>query len=185
MSELRRDIIDAAMKNFKEVGMNFTLDVIASDLHISKKTIYKVFENKEELLLSMLDEAYENIYLMKERILKSNLNLIDKIKQVMIALPDEYMVFDYRHIDQLKDQYPLVHKRMSGYLNSEWDPIVKLLEEGMKEKIIKKIDIPTFKQIFTSSIEGFLYSNFLYENKITYEEALGKLIDYLVDGIKE
>ena len=53
--DLKETILEGTIGIFNEKGLKFTMDDIAESLKISKKTIYKVFQNKEELFLAMVD----------------------------------------------------------------------------------------------------------------------------------
>jgi AcrR family transcriptional regulator len=54
MSDLRDSILDAAKKRFDRFGFKkTTLDEIARDLKISKKTIYEHFTDKEDLFITL------------------------------------------------------------------------------------------------------------------------------------
>ena len=45
--ELQQKILEAAIVVFNQKGMKFTMDDLARQLEISKKTIYTVFLNKD------------------------------------------------------------------------------------------------------------------------------------------
>ena len=48
---LREKIMNAAMKCFREKGIRAVrMDDIANELSISKRTLYEIYNNKEELL---------------------------------------------------------------------------------------------------------------------------------------
>ena len=47
---------------FKKKGSKFTMDDVASDLHMSKKTIYKEFDDKDELFYATVDYGFTNVY---------------------------------------------------------------------------------------------------------------------------
>lgn len=52
-AELYDRIVDVAMKAFRREGIkNVTMDEIAHSLTMSKRTLYQIFSNKEELLLA-------------------------------------------------------------------------------------------------------------------------------------
>ena len=44
--DLREQILDTATQLFRTHGLNFTMQQVASSLHISKKTIYTVYPSK-------------------------------------------------------------------------------------------------------------------------------------------
>lgn len=63
-AELYGQIVDVAMKAFRREGIkNVTMDEIAHGLTMSKRTLYQIFSNKEELLLACVKkkEAEERV----------------------------------------------------------------------------------------------------------------------------
>ena len=59
--ELREDILEATIKVFNRKGLKFTMDDIETELSISKKTIYKAFDDKESMFLCMVDYCFDKI----------------------------------------------------------------------------------------------------------------------------
>ena len=59
--ELREMILEGTIKAFNRKGLKFTMDDIARELAISKKTIYMVFADKESLFLAMVDYMFDHI----------------------------------------------------------------------------------------------------------------------------
>ena len=55
MNEIKEKIIIAAIEEFGKKGLKFTMDDIAKNLGMSKKTLYNVYANKEEMLLELAD----------------------------------------------------------------------------------------------------------------------------------
>ena len=69
-----------AMQLFRQQGLRFTMQQVAEQLHISKKTIYTVYPSKEELLLAMVDCAFEEIHHCKREILDGDGTLLEKLR---------------------------------------------------------------------------------------------------------
>ena len=61
ISEKKEEILEATINVFKLKGLRFTMDDIAKELSISKKTIYKVFDKKETMFLCMVDYCFDKI----------------------------------------------------------------------------------------------------------------------------
>ncbi len=53
--ELKEKILEGTIKVFNQKGLKFTMDDLASELGMSKKTIYTVFKDKDSLFLAMVD----------------------------------------------------------------------------------------------------------------------------------
>ena len=54
---MREKIIDTAIEEFTRNGLKFTMNDVAKALGISKKTIYTVFESKQDVLMAIADRA--------------------------------------------------------------------------------------------------------------------------------
>lgn len=59
--DLKETILKGTIQVFNDKGLKFTMDDIAECLKISKKTLYKVFDNKETLFLTMVDYIFDSI----------------------------------------------------------------------------------------------------------------------------
>ncbi len=184
MDELRTDVLNEALSLFKEKGLKFTMQDIAGRLHIAKKTMYKLFASKEELLLALLDDGYEKIHAEKKRIIESDLPLLERIEKVIIAMPEQYQVLDFRQLEGLNEKYPAVAKALSDHLKNDWDPTIALLKEGISAGVIRDINIDVLRMMITSAIQGFVTSDDLEVHNITYTDALESMMDILMRGIR-
>ena len=181
----REEIVQEAIRQFQLNGLKFTMNDIAVSLHIAKKTIYQFYVSKEELLSAMLAYGFRQIQEKKQEILSSDLELTDKIRMVMVAMPHQYQVLDFRKLSDLHQKYPGVSEELVGYLENDWEPVIRLLEEGVKEHKIRPVSIPILRTMFTASLESFLSSDMLTEEHISYNEALEQMMDIIMNGIKE
>ena len=88
----------AGMALFRREGLRFTMQQAAEAIHISKKTIYTVYPSKEALLLDMVDDAFAHIHARKQSIIDGPGTLTDKLRAVIIALPEEYTALDLQQM---------------------------------------------------------------------------------------
>ncbi|MCR4902699.1 MAG: TetR/AcrR family transcriptional regulator [Butyrivibrio sp.] len=184
MDENQRKILETVIVEFNNKGMKFTMDDVAKDLHMSKKTIYKEFGDKEDLFNKMVDYCFSSIKEKEAEILSDpNLTTVERISKLLICLPDNYQHIDFRKIYQVKDKYPHIYARVAQRLENDWEDTIALLQQGMDEGVIKKMPIPVIKLVVEASIEKFLTSEVLIETGTNYEEALDIMIEMLMNGI--
>lgn len=100
-NELRTRLRAVGMELFRRDGLRFTMQQAAAMMHISKKTIYAVYPSKEALLLDMVDDAFTRIHARKQRILDGPGTMAEKLRAVIIALPEEYTALDLQQMDLL------------------------------------------------------------------------------------
>jgi len=110
--ELRERMIGAATALFQAKGLWFTLQEVADALHISKKTIYTLYPSKEALLLDMVDDLFDRIHQEKRSLIATSGPIEERIRSVMIALPEQYQALDLRLLGKLDEKYPAVARRV-------------------------------------------------------------------------
>lgn len=182
--ELTQTILEGTIKAFNEKGMKFTMDDIASILGMSKKTIYTVFRTKDELLLAMVDYVFDSIKDSERAIIENrDLSTYEKIKMVLGVLPEGYKDVDFGQLYLLKDKYPHIYNQVENRLETGWESTITLLNQGMEEGIIRKIEIPILKIMLESSLEQFFQRDILIRHKISYADALNEVVEILMDGI--
>lgn len=60
--ETKKKVINASIELFNQYGCKaITMDKISSSLHISKRTLYELFDNKEALLLECITEVHRTL----------------------------------------------------------------------------------------------------------------------------
>lgn len=179
--DLRERVIAAATALFRSEGLRFTMQEVAAALHISKKTIYTVYPSKEELLLDMVDALFADIHREKGELMAAPGPVEERIKAVIVALPEQYQTLDFRLLGELDEKYPAVARRVREHLETNWEPTIALLEEGMAAGRIRPVSVPVLRQMITASIECFLTVG---GGGTSYAETLAAMIDIIMNGIR-
>ncbi len=184
-SQLEEKILIAAIEEFGKKGLKFTMDDIARNLSISKKTMYQVFDNKEAMLLALADYCFADIKKSERAIVEDpNLDVVDKIEQILVVLPEKYQNIGLSNLYQLSEKYPNIYSRVSAYLSTDWDATNALIEQGVAEGKIRPIALPVLQAMVESTIQKFFADSILVEHGISYEEALHEMIQIIIHGIR-
>ena len=180
--DLRTQILDAAAKLFQAEGLGFTMQQVAAALHISKKTIYTVYSDKEALLIDMVDMLFEKIHRRKAELAALPAPLEERLQAVIIALPEEYAALDFRQLDTLEEKYPAVAARVRRHLETGWEPTMALLEQGIAEKRIRPVNLTVLRRVLTAAFQQLLSGA---NGGSSYAAELDDMMDILMNGIKE
>ena len=181
--ELRETILEGTIKAFNQKGLKFTMDDIAGELSMSKKTIYTVFRDKESLFLAMVDYLFDSIKERELQVLKDeNLSTLEKIRKILGVLPEGYQEIDFRQLYLLREKYPEIYVKVEERLETGWETTISLLEQGMKEGVIRQVQIPIVKMMLEAALEQFFQRDILIQNGISYKDALEEVVNILVDG---
>ena len=183
---IREQILEATILVFNKKGMKFTMDDIARELGMSKKTIYMVFADKQELVYDMVDYCFDSIKESEQKVMKNaGLSTLEKIQAILGVLPDGYKEIDFSQLYILRDKYPRIYTRVEERLESGWDATMELLQRGMNEGVVRKVDTALVKVMFEATLEQFFRRDVLVKNGITYSDALAQVVDIICNGIRE
>ncbi len=182
--EEKERVLMACIDLFNQKGLKFTMDDLAKSLQMSKKTLYTIFKDKNSLFLEMVDYLFKGIKQSEQDILDNEkLTTLEKIHQILGALPDGYQRIDFRQLYILKTKYPKIFKKVEKHLETGWENTIELLEQGMKEGVIRNVSIPIVKMMLEASLEQFFQSDILIRNNLTYQEALNEVVEIIFSGI--
>ena len=180
----KEKILEATIKVFNRKGLKFTMDDIASELSMSKKTIYTVFRDKESMFFAMVDYCFDKIKESESEILSDDsLSTVEKIRGVLAVLPSGYKDVDFRQLYTLKDKYPNTYSRVEERLETGWEKTIALINQGIEEGSIRPVNVNLLKSMLEAPIEQFFQRDILIRNQISYAEALEEVVNILVDGI--
>lgn len=183
-TELKNTVLEGTLQVFNRKGIKFTMDDVAKELSISKKTIYTVFADKESMFLNMVDYLFDTIKESENTVCNdSSLSTIEKIRKILGVMPESYKNVDFRQLYTLKSKYPAIYQRVEERLETGWESTIALLEQGMQEGVVRKVNIAIVKLMLEASLEQFFQRDILIQNKITYIDALQEVVDVIVDGI--
>lgn len=181
---MKERILDATIKVFNKKGLKFTMDDIARELSMSKKTIYTVFRDKEALFFEMVDYCFDKIKASEAEILADDsLTTVEKLTRVLGVMPEGYRDIDFRQLFSLKDKYPATYRRVEGRLETGWEGTLDLIQRGIEEGCIRPVNVVILKTMMEATLEQFFQRDVLVENEISYNDALDEVVRILVEGI--
>lgn len=181
----REEILEGTLQAFNQKGLKFTMDDVAKILQMSKKTIYTVFKDKEELFLATVDYLFDSIKESERQVLADKeMSTIEKIKTILGVMPEGYKDVDFRQLYLLKDKYPAIYKQVELRLETGWEATIALIEQGIAEGVVRPIQIPILKLMLEAALEQFFQRDILIQHRISYQQALDEVVTILVDGIR-
>lgn len=187
MTDMEHPIIEEALKLFKTEGYDFTLDELARELHISKKTIYKYFTGKEDIFRRFIVESFDSVHLKQQRIFDDpTLSLEDKLRMILNTRSKYEGELSIEKTDGLKDHYPDLYDLVMKSYSTQWDKVEYLLNEGMKKGIFKKdLNVRLVVNLLVEAMQMMHRDEILKKTNLSYREALSDVLDIIIDGLKE
>lgn len=181
-------ILNAAKKLFTNYGFKkVSMDEIASEAGVTKKTVYTYFSSKEELLKYCIKEELQNMRKIIENVEFKKLDFMETVHQVIYNLLKYKknckflkMLFKESEIlknEQLKDNLKIVDKEIQNYIRKQLELAIQ------NDKIeVQNIDITTFL-IYKMYIALMIDWNEDYK-KLDEKEIADNILHFLVNGLK-
>ena len=184
---MREKIIDTAIEEFTRNGLKFTMNDVAKALGISKKTIYTVFESKQDVLMAIADRYARDFTYMRQGIeADTELDTLEKLERLFCAIPTKYYNIGLSRIFELAQKYPKQYKYLMEAVSQGWALAEQYLEKGIREgKIRKDISKPVVMAMIRGTVTCFLESDILYKNGLTYEQGKEEMVQIIMKGIRE
>lgn len=107
------EIIQIATKMFITLGFkSVTMDDVAAKMGISKKTIYKYFDNKEALIEAGVNHVHLEIHDKMQSIFNLNKNAVEENFIIREMFNEMFKSDGDSPVYQLKKHYPLIYNKV-------------------------------------------------------------------------
>ena len=183
---MKEKIIEKASDLFLNLGFkSVTMDDLATEMGISKKTIYTHFQNKTELVKATTDHLFCCISDGIDTIIDQKNGPIEELYEikafVMKHLKDEKASPQY----QLQKYYPKIYSGLK-YRQFEvmQDCVIENLDRGITSGIYRKnIDIQFISRIYFVGIVGIKDQDTFPMQKFPMIKLMEDYLEYHVRGI--
>ena len=127
-------ILQKSTDMFLRLGFkSITMDDIACEMCISKKTIYKYFANKDILIEESVQMVHKEVHQTITKIVSQNFNAIEENFEIRRMFKEMFKSVESSPIYQLKKHYPEIYEKVLSMQ-------VSICEECFQDNIIKGIN---------------------------------------------
>ena len=178
-------ILKETLGYFLKYGVkNFTMDDIANKLGVSKKTLYQMFYNKENLLFEVVDELWKSFLDEIHKIYQEEGNSLLKIVKIYDCGFQTLKTIDPIFIKSLQNHQKNVMEKFQTYRSYFLDEIIKklLLEAKNLNQIDSEINIDLFIRVNFENLDiQIWYDEVIRE--YSQDEILKYLVMHRLQGI--
>lgn len=182
------DVLDKVSAMYLKFGIkSVTMDDVARELLISKKTLYQYVKDKTELVEKVIDRLIEADNQQYCNVLDENRNAIEQLFAVCKHIREIISEVSTSARYDLRKYYPkqftkLYEKKKEMMLNS----VMENLEKGKREGLFRQ-DFSTkfIAVLFVSRIENTLEIEFLMDinEKISRQDFFIEVFEYHIRGL--
>lgn len=160
--EIKEKIVSKTSELFFIYGIkNVTMDMLASELGISKRTIYEIFNDKENLVIECLDYLFTKQNEDRMEIIKSSDNMVHAMFEIFRIQMNEHKNLPKILMEDIKKYIPIANERLFSKENyiKERSSTYFLIERGKQEGLIRPEINPELVDAFLMELFPFIMNN--------------------------
>ncbi|NER13072.1 TetR family transcriptional regulator [Leptobacterium flavescens] len=168
---MKEEILEKAGEMFLKLGFkSVTMDDIANEMAMSKKTLYKYFKNKEVLVEESTSMMHEACHMGIQMITDQGYNPIRENFEIKKMFKEMFKNADSSPIFQLKKYYPKIHERVMCKEMGAFSECVKQnINRGIEQGYYREqIDIDLCIQFYFAIVFS-IHENAETENRPEFE----------------
>lgn len=192
--DLEQKILTSAKKHFTQKGYRQTsMEEIAIDLGISKKTIYLHFSGKEELLSAVI-MAFQNKLSTKIEVVLDNkhLSFLIKLSNVLTLFAENLAQINPLLYEDLTIYAPEIWQSLKNFIHESSNQFLfKLLKQGsdlgfINPRISPGVIVMLYATMLQSFINPEFYKQFPYfgaKNNTPISNSIDQAVKLIYEGI--
>ncbi len=183
--ELKDKIVELGEeKLFKEGFYKTRMEDLAVELHMSKKTIYKHFPSKDELVMAVANHFTKKMEGKILPILQSDKNAIEKLSEFLTLLSNTAGKIGDKVFKELKNHYPEVWQHVDSFRTEMmYGNITKVYEQGKREGLFLDFPTPIVMNVFVNSVRSTVNPDFIINNNFSLVVAAQTTFRIILGGV--
>lgn len=182
------DTRDRILLAFKELAdergfYGATVDELAARNSMSKRTIYRYFQSKEEMIEAVMQQLMAEIEKEVFMVLNGTENPVEKITNFFKLLTERLRIMSPRVLSDLQRHYPQIWEKVEQFRLEKINYLIEIIVEGSKEGYFKEINPTIVSASFIATVRAVVNPNFMLENNLTPEDTLKAVINTFLYGI--
>lgn len=180
----RDKILDLTHSKFIREGFYRTsMDEIARELQISKKTIYKHFDSKDMLLDAVCELRIASVNNILGKIIESEEDSVTKFIHILISIKKNALNCSEAWFRDLRIHAPHLLKKFDDMrARTIFQLMTRLIEQGKREKLIENIPPVILITAYIGAIDGVTNSDFIMNSKFTMHDVMRVTAEIFLNG---
>ncbi len=185
LTEQEEQILEESFNAMTRDGVRaFTVDSLSQDLGMSKKTIYKYFPTKENLVEKSVALFFYVIEKKLEKLIKNEPNPALQFVKVMEFVMGHISKISIEKLADLKMRFPAVWKKMETFRLDRRDDFYMILSEAQNQGYVRKdVDIKIIATLYMNIINSTFQPEFFLKNNLAPSDAIQHFLKMVTGGL--
>lgn len=184
---IKERILSAFLELSKTRGFyRVTMDELAAEAGVSKRTLYRYYRSKEEMIEAVLEKLMANIESLIEEFVVSHHKPDEIVANMLRILHRIVQTFFHPFVlGDLQKHYPHYWKKIDQFRLKNVENIVKskLFLDEKNKGLVRNLDPRIVTAAITASIQAVASPDFIITNGLTAEDTLAQLMEFFLYGL--
>lgn len=182
----RERIVETGSRVFFSRGFaKVSMDNLARELRMSKKTIYRHFPTKEDLVREVYRAKTTRIKDLFQTTVAAKADFTEKLYRIWTAVGRELTEMGQPYLEDLSVYTPGLNRELEAFRRDEINRnFLMLIDDGIRLGALRQdINKDVLVQIYISAIMGVINARVMVNSSFTIDEAFRTILDVMFDGI--
>ena len=181
----RERILEYAKEKFFKHGFKkVTMDELAAEMHMSKKTIYKFFPSKHILIESVIEKQIVDTTDAYNKIIHAHLDYIERLYNLWMLIGKNYVIFGKTYQGELRTYDYALWKQVEEIRKTVFDNFLSFLSEGIFTRVIrsdfrKEVILPSY----LGALRGVIHESDIAQYSFSVNEVLSTISTMIFEGM--
>jgi AcrR family transcriptional regulator len=185
-NQQQQHLLQKSGELFKKYGVkSYTMDDIAKELGMSKKTIYQFVENKAELVKLTMQAYLQEERTQLDAILKVSQDSIDEMIKMVAYFYNQVREFNPSVLNDLQKYYPETWAIYNDYrFNFMLGMVTKNIQGGMEQGMYRAdLNADIIARLYIANIDVLINQELFPSKKYVFLDAYKEFLNYHLRGI--
>lgn len=161
---------------------NISLEEVAQEAGVNKRTIYRYFSGREEIVAAMLEIIMEKTASRITEILAGEKEIKDMLIEVIKTI--SYLA-NGRVLADLRQYYPLLWKKIDLFRRQNVQQFFDSLMKNKNMEMRWRVNPLIAREVFNAALSAVVNPQYILENSLTFEEVGTTVFELFVFGAVE
>ncbi|MBU8933534.1 MAG: TetR/AcrR family transcriptional regulator [candidate division Zixibacteria bacterium] len=185
----KEDILQAAQQLFSRFGLKkVTISDIASEAHVSKGTIYKLYRNKGEVFDDVVKTEADMLLQAIQEAVDGEDTVLGKFKAHLLTKMEKFRdLINFYQVTQetSQDYWPFVAETREWFLAQERKIVEDVLRQGNESGELDVKDPALVSHMMVVSLKAQEYSWATKGMGVSLEDYVEMMMDVMINGIRK
>jgi AcrR family transcriptional regulator len=184
-NDLIKNILEHAKEKFFKHGLKkVTMDELAAELQMSKRTIYEIFPTKQNLVESVIESQLLGVMETYKAILDAPSEFVEKIYKIWLLIGRNYIVIGKVYRNDLRPYHKELWKQLDEARETVFHNFISFLDEGKFLRLIRSdIHNDIILPSYLGALENVIHESKLSRSAYAADDALYTISTVMYEGI--